>query len=287
MRLALGTVQFGSPYGVANKLGQVSLSAAESILNIASSNDINTLDTAIDYGDSEVRLGKIGLSNFKLVTKLPKFPDGCDIANWTNSQVNDSFLRLGVDNIYGLLLHRPEQLLGLDGPKIYRSLESLKEKGLVEKIGVSISSPKELDVLIPNFRFDLVQAPLNLIDRRLINTGWMKRLKDAGVEIHTRSSFLQGLLLIKQAEIPSKFLQWNGLWKQWHHWLLDSNISALQASLSFSLSFPEIDQVIVGVNSSDQLLEIISASRNTLKNNLPNLASEDENLINPSNWLKL
>ena len=286
MRLALGTAQFGLTYGLTNH-GQVPFSMVKSILNTASSNDINTLDTAIDYGDCEARLGKMDTSNFKLVTKLPKFPDGCDITSWITSQVNDSFVRLGINNIYGLLLHKPEQLLGSDGPKIYRSLELLKEKGLVKKIGISIYSPKELDVLIPNFHFDLVQAPLNLIDNRLINTGWMRRLKDAGIEIHTRSTFLQGLLLLKQENIPSKFLQWNNVWNQWHQWLSDSSVSALQASLSFPLSFPEIDQVIVGVNSPDQLLEIISASRNTLKNNLPNLASEDENLINPSNWLKL
>ena len=288
MRLALGTVQFGMLYGVANKSGQVSQNEAKLMLRIASENGIDTLDTAIAYGESEKCLGEIGVENFKLVTKLPSIPDGClDISGWIHEQVTSSLLRLGVEKLYGLLLHKSEDLLGPDGPELYRALDSLKEKGLVKKIGVSIYSPNELESLKKDFSFDLIQAPFNLIDQRLLHSGWMKKLKDSGVEIHTRSTFLQGLLLMKEIDIPPKFSPWKHLWKKWHDWLAENNVSALQGSLAFVLSFPEIERVVVGADNHHQLMEIINATNNLLNADLPHLVSKDENLINPANWSKL
>ena len=288
MRLALGTVQFGLLYGVANKSGQVSQNEAKSMLRIASENSIDTLDTAIAYGESEKCLGEIGVENFKLVTKLPSIPDGClDISGWIHEQVTSSLLRLGVEKLYGFLLHKSEDLLGPDGPELYRALGSLKEKGLVKKIGISIYSPNELEALKNDFSFDLIQAPFNLIDQRLLHSGWMKKLKDSGVEIHTRSTFLQGLLLMKEIDIPPKFSPWKHLWKKWHDWLTENNVSALHGSLAFALSFPEIERVVVGADNHHQLMEIINATNNLLNADLPNLVSADENLINPANWSQL
>ena len=288
MRLALGTVQFGLPYGVANKSGQVSRAEAKLMVRLASENGIDTLDTAMAYGESEKYLGQIGVENFKVVTKLPGMPNGClDINNWINKQVSSSLVRLGVGQVYGLLLHKSADLLGPNGRELYRALDSLKEKGLVKKIGISIYSPNELEALKNDFSFDLIQTPFNLIDQRLLHSGWMKKLKDSGVEIHTRSVFLQGLLLMKEIDIPPKFSPWKHLWKKWHDWLTENNVSALQGSLAFPLSFPEIALVVVGADSHQQLKEVINATSNLLNTDLPNLLSADESLINPANWSKL
>ena len=288
MRLALGTVQFGLPYGVANKSGQVSRAEAKIMARLAFENGIDTLDTAMAYGESEKYLGEIGMENFKVVTKLSGMPNGClDINNWIYEQVSSSLVRLGVDQVYGLLLHKSEDLLGPNGRELYRALDSLKEKGLVKKIGISIYSPNELEALKNDFIFDLIQTPFNLIDQRLLHSGWMKKLKDSGVEIHTRSVFLQGLLLMKEIDIPPKFSPWKHLWKEWHDWLAENNVSALQGSLAFPLSFPEIARVVVGADSHQQLKEIINATSNLLNTGLPNLLSADESLINPVNWSKL
>ena len=287
-RIALGTVQFGIPYGIANKVGQVSRTEAKSVLQQAYAHKVDMIDTAISYGESESCLGEVGVKDFKVITKLPAIPDGCvDIKEWVEHQLEASLSRLSVGKVYGLLLHRPEQLLGLNGNTLYKVLQRLKERGLFKKIGISIYSPNELELLTNNFHFDLVQAPFNVVDRRLFSTGWMQRLKDTGVEIHTRSAFLQGLLLMNQADIPPKFLPWNSILRKWHDWLNENNISPLQASLAFSLSFPHVDRVVVGVDNQSQLLQILNAENESMKTDLPNLASEDENLINPANWSKL
>ena len=288
MKLALVTVQFGLPYGIANQAGQASRSEAKLMLQLASASGIDTLDTAIAYGSSETCLGEAGVQGFKVVTKLPVVPDDCgDVSAWIQQQVNLSLLRLGVTAVYGLLLHRPDQLLGANGAKIYQALQALKDKGQVQKVGISIYAPSELEALIPRFPFDLVQAPFNLVDRRFYSTGWMQRLKDNDVEVHTRSAFLQGLLLMNQSDIPSKFSQWGGLWNSWHEWLSEQNGLALHACLAFSLSFPEIDRVIVGADTVSQLAEIVSAVNDHPKYDFPNIQCGDENLINPGRWTEL
>jgi aryl-alcohol dehydrogenase-like predicted oxidoreductase len=287
-RLALGTVQFGLPYGVANQDGQVTRSAAKAMLQLAKENGIDTLDTAIAYGESEARLGEVGTQGFKLVTKLPSIPEGCsDISAWVQEQVAASLLRLGVSAVYGLLLHRSEQLLDKDGKTLYQALQTLKENGQVQKVGVSIYAPDELEALTSQYDFDLVQAPFNLVDRRLSSSGWLQRLKNEGVEIHTRSAFLQGLLLMHRDAIPDKFLPWSDLWGEWHGWLLRHDICAVQACLAFPQSFPEIDRVVVGADSVIQLQQIISAASSVGLDDFPDLNCEDENLINPARWSQL
>ena len=288
MRLALGTAQFGLPYGIANQDGQVSRSTAKAMLHLAATNGIDTLDTAIAYGESEACLGEVGIQGFKLVTKLPAVPDVCDdVRGWVQEQVAASLARLGVNAIYGLLLHRPEQLLEAAGQALYKTLQGLKETGQVQKVGASVYAPSELGELTPRYRFDLIQAPFNLVDRRLHTTGWLQRLKDEGVEIHTRSVFLQGLLLMPQATRPAKFASWSELWSKWHDWLSRHKVSAVRACLAFPLSFSEIDRVVVGADSVSQLEQIISAATSTAPVDLPDLHCDVESLINPTRWSHL
>ena len=217
MKLALGTVQFGLHYGIANEAGQVSLGEAQSVLSLAKANEIDVLDTAIAYGASEEVLGKVGIDGFRVVTKFPSLPDDQNnVAHWVIEQVRESLARLGQKKLYGLLLHRSEDLLGSKGGQLLQALADLKNDGFVQKIGFSIYSPDEIDEVYKKIKIDLVQAPLNVVDRRLQSSGWLDRLKDDGVEVHTRSAFLQGLLLMERSKIPQKFSRWSHLWDQWH-----------------------------------------------------------------------
>ena len=288
MKLALGTVQFGLPYGIANQNGQVTRHEAKSMLTLAGINGIDTLDTAISYGESESCLGEVGVDGFEIITKLPAVPDNClDINAWVQDHVASSLSRLGVSKLHGLLLHRSEQLLEEYGNVLYQSMQNLKDIGTVEKIGVSIYAPEELEVITKNFSLDLIQAPFNLIDRRLYTTGWLQKLKDNGIEIHTRSVFLQGLLLLSKEAIEPKFMPWNNLWIKWHKWLSENNVSAIQACLEYPLSFSEIDRIVVGTDNVNQLQQIIDASCNAGQLDLPDLECISEDLINPSRWSQL
>ena len=288
MRLALGTVQFGLSYGIANQHGQVSRAEVGRILTLARESGIDTLDTAIAYGDSEACLGSVGTHGFKVVTKLPALPDGVsNVGNWVTDQIQNSLQRLKVGSVYGLLLHRSEQLIGESGRTMVTALERLKSDGIVQKIGVSFYAPSELDAVMQACSIDLVQAPFNLIDRRLLTSGWLQQLHDQGVEVHARSVFLQGLLLMKREAIPEKFSPWAHLFDSWHAWLQENSVTAVEACLAFLASHSFIDQTVVGVESHTQLQELLRTSPEQTPLQLPDLHCEDERLINPSNWNSL
>lgn len=288
MKLALGTVQFGQSYGVANKAGQIPAAEATAILEYAASIGINMLDTAVGYGNSEQRLGEIGILDWQVVSKIPAVPDGCgDISGWVTESVQDSLQRLGLPRLYALLLHKPQQLLGADGGQIYAALQQLRETGLVQKIGASIYAPAELDDLCRRYEFDVVQAPFNLLDRRLIESGWMSRLANSGVELHVRSIFLQGLLLMPSSDRPAKFNRWQAHWSAYSDWLRSAELTPLQACVRHSLSFPEVTRVIVGVDNSDQLRSIFEAASGPVPIPPSALQVHDCDLLNPSVWATL
>jgi len=284
-RLALGTVQFGIPYGISNQYGKVSLASATEILKYAYMTGIDTLDTAIAYGDSEHRLGQIGVGDWQVISKLPKIlKETNDIQNWIKESVKKSLRQLQIPCLHGLLLHRPQQLLSSEGQEIFNALNWLKEEGLVNKIGISIYNCSELEDLCSRFSFNLVQAPFNIFDRSLKQSGWLYHLKDLGVEVHVRSIFLQGLLLMNPSNRPSYFDRWQPLWIEWERWLHTNNLTPLQACLNFVLSNPDIDRVVVGVDCISQLQQILAATTIQVVAPPDTLCCNDPDLINPARW---
>lgn len=287
-KIALGTVQFGMPYGIANSQGQVSRDEAAGILAYAQQSGIDTLDTAIAYGNSEQRLGEIGTQGWQVISKLPAMPKDCaDVEAWVRNSVLDSLQRLNCTCLYGLLLHRPQNLLEGKGEQLYGAMQRLKQEGLVTKIGVSIYDPSELDALCSRYRLDLVQAPFNLMDRRLIDSGWMARLKQQDTELHVRSAFLQGLLLMSASDRPGKFDRWGALWERYDDWLKDVGISPLQACLRYAMSFTEISKVVIGVDSLSQLKGILQGAEGAMPMVPEDIQANDIDLLNPAHWNQL
>lgn len=285
MKLALGTVQFGMPYGIANQTGQVSRDEVGKILAYAQEIGIDTLDTAIGYGKSEACIGEIGVKRFKVVTKLPAVPKGIhDVEAWIDAQIKISLQRLQADSVYGLLLHRSENLTGSIGKIVKQKLEHLKSRGIVRKIGVSIYYPKELDEIARLCSIDLVQIPLNCFDQRLAASGWLDRLLAQGVEIHARSVFMQGLLLMPKDKIPLKFSRWHEHFDRWYSWLRENNVTSLEACLGVQNSFPQVSRFVVGVDSLLHLKEIAGAISRVKLKVPPEFYCEDEMLIIPTNW---
>jgi aryl-alcohol dehydrogenase-like predicted oxidoreductase len=284
-RLALGTVRFGMPYGVDNNAPMMSLEAASSIVTQASTLGFTVLDTAVAYGESEARLGEIGVDHWRVVSKLPEIPSSCaNIGDWIHQSVLGSLERLRTHKLYGLLLHEAQQLAGPHGDAIYEGLSAVKRLRLVEKIGVSIYAPDELFPLCARYRLDLVQASYNVIDRRLVTSGWLSRLHAAGTEVHARSLFLQGLLLMPARGRPAGFERWQTLWNLWESWLAQHGLSAIQGCLGFALAQPQFTHFVVGIDSVQHLQEIVACAGMPSAMPPNELASEDADLVNPSRW---
>lgn len=285
-KLALGTAQFGLNYGVANTLGKVAPNEVQKILDLARKNGVYTIDTAASYGDSESVLGSIGLSDFQVVTKLSRLPTfELKIDEFVRKQLEGSLERLGLSSIYGLLLHNPEDLFNKGGKALLATLIELKSLGIIHKIGVSVYDPQELRRVMKIMPLDLVQLPLNLLDRRFERDGLLKVLHDQGVEIHCRSVFLQGFLLMSYENMPAKFHRWHKLLKDWESVKQKSSVRVSSLCLSYPLSLPEVDRVVVGVDNLGHLEELIRAEHEQLLDiDLSFLESHDPNLLNPSKW---
>jgi aryl-alcohol dehydrogenase-like predicted oxidoreductase len=155
----------------------------------------------------------------------------------------------------------------------------------VTKIGVSIYEPDILDQL-SSYAFDLVQAPLSPFDQRLKTSGWLSRLSRLGVEIHTRSAFLQGLLLLPSSRRPPQFSVWSEAWTAWDRYLDEQQLSPLSACLGFVLSQAEVGRVVVGVDGLRQLDEILAAPTGPFAPLPDALSKLPPHLLNPANWSK-
>jgi len=255
MKIALGSVQFGIPYGVSNNEGKTSKKQALSILNFAQKKGIRTIDTAPSYGDSERVLGKLFEGEeWDITTKTLPFNSKSineEQIEQLRSVFRESLVSLHKKSIYGLLVHSCNDLLKPGGEKIFREMERLREIGMVKKIGVSVYNSKQIAAILGKFNIDLIQLPINILDQRLVSGGQLTRLKNHGVEIHARSVFLQGLLLMSPNNIPSWFDPVRGVLESFHKEAKKRNMSVLQLALSFVQSIDEIDKVIVGVNTLD------------------------------------
>ncbi len=290
-RLALGTVQFGLPYGVANTQGQVSYDQAEAMIGEMRRAGIDTIDTAIAYGEAETVLGRIGISGFRLVSKVPALREPVRaVDDWVVAQVEASLERLRVPRLGGLMLHAPDDLLGPHGSDLARGLQRAQDAGLAARIGLSVYSPEQLATLVDRLPLEILQIPLNVFDRRFVETGWLDRLVAEDVEVHARSVFLQGLLLMPSERVPSKFAPFRTLIDSWHAWLAGDAAegrSGVQACLAHVASFAGISRLVVGADSLAQLQDIIEAASTATLRAPESLTSPATPLINPAQWKTL
>jgi aryl-alcohol dehydrogenase-like predicted oxidoreductase len=283
-KLALGTVQFGIPYGVTNDRGQVPLSEVEKILETAKENGVDTLDTAIAYGESEAVLGRVGVEGFKVITKIPEVSSS-DPQGFIESSIETSLRRLNISSLNAIMLHRPAQLWDEKvGPEIANSLEVLRDQGIAKKVGVSVYSPQELVDLRRIFDFDIFQAPMNVMDRRFAKSDVKSFVQDNRIEMHIRSVFLQGILLQTPDALPAYFMPWLDWWNRWESWLSENNCSAQEACLSYVGLQSAVSKMVLGVTSDQELkMNLDSLQRQSPK--VPDsFAIQEELLINPSNW---
>lgn len=278
MRLALGTVQFGLAYGISNQAGQVGDDALDDILTLARQLGIDTLDTAQAYGNAESRLGSRHSADFLLVDKLAPGILASEVA----ASVDNSLRQLARPKLDGLLLHRGQDA----SPALFEQLMELQRQGKVGKLGVSVYSPDELDLwLSQGYPLQLVQLPANLLDQRFLRTGWLDRLQALGCEIHVRSLFLQGLLLMQPALRPDYFQRFAQPLTRLDHW--QPHLPLLDKALSLIAALPQVSRFVVGVCHAHELAAIAAAyaRRQTLSDTeLAGLACDEPGLINPAQW---
>jgi len=277
-KIALGTVQFGLDYGITNHSGQVSIDEVKNILDYAKDKGIDTLDTAARYGNSEQVLGEVGVDNYRIITKSTPLKNGVD---GVIKGFHQSLDNLNIGQVDGLLIHNIDDVKDKRFGDLFHKLNELKEEGLINKIGFSTYTPDQVDFLLENFDFDLIQVPFNIFDTRLIEGGQLQALKKKNIEIHARSIFLQGILLDFD-NLSSYFSRWKKQFDKYQGTVEKSGLSLLEYALNFTLNVREIDKILVGVNSTDQLKEIVQAKNK--QSSLSAFPIDDIALLNPGLW---
>ncbi|MEO8436818.1 MAG: aldo/keto reductase [Chloroflexota bacterium] len=291
MRIGLGTAQFGMDYGISNAAGQVPAAEARKILALAESAGVRVIDTARAYGDAETRLGQWLAKDhpFSIVTKLAGPAEGAaasSVKRWVHDAFQSSLQRLRATHVHGLLVHGAGDLLGARGAETWRAMETLRDDGAVAKIGVSVYTGLEIDALLDRYPLQLVQLPLNVLDQRLVRSGHLERLKAAGVEVHARSAFLQGLLLMDvPASLDRHFDPARSALDAFHAAARAAGRSPLEAAVSYVMSVDQVDTAIFGVTTTTQLAGILAAATRTMPPGwFAPFALDDERILDPSQW---
>ena len=282
-RIVLGGAQLGLPYGILNGGETLSREEVARILNTAVDHGIDSIDTAIAYGQSESIIGETSQNRFSIISKLPPLPvDVSNVSEWVHSQVRGSLSRLKCTSLDALLLHRPQDLTGAQGAELYAAIGSLMAEKMIHRFGVSIYSPDDLGGIIGTFDIHVVQAPLNVFDRRIL--GVSDQLSALDIEVHVRSVFLQGVLIASPKDRPQRFEPWSEHFALFDEWVRSSGVSAMACCLGFALQQPGIAKLVIGTTSAESLDEIMTSIPNSVLEVPTHLQSSVEQLIDPRFW---
>lgn len=290
MRLGLGTVQLGLPYGVTNRRGQPSPAEAMALLDAAAASGVELLDTAPAYGSAERLIGEALAAGrrFRVITKTLAGAPGPEALR---AGFLHSLAELGIARADGLLLHHAGDALAPGGRALLDEMRALKDEGRTARIGVSVYDAGELDALLALFAPDIVQLPLSALDQRLLHSGHLAKLAAQGVEIHARSVFLQGTLIAPSASLPAALAPLAARASAFQAALRDLGCSALEGALAFVAQLAEVSYAIVGATSKAEFAGIAAAAERAGSRNSPAakldfrpFALDDESLVNPARW---
>ena len=207
-----------------------------------------------------------------------------DVEKYIAKKIDQSFDNLQRKKIYAFLIQDPKILLTKDGDRIFKKIQSYKKLGKIKKIGISIYDIKLLKKIIKNYKINIVQIPFNIANRNIFNSNIIKILKKKRIEIHARSIFLQGILLLKSSELPNQLYKIKKKWKIYEEYLMKNKVTAMQICLRYILNFKGIKKIVIGIDSKKQLEQILNTNTNIIKMKKINFGIKDKKLIDPRYW---
>jgi aryl-alcohol dehydrogenase-like predicted oxidoreductase len=260
MKLMLGGAQFGMAYGATNETGRLSNDKIAAILQAAKASGIGLIDTAPAYGNSEATIGVIpAAADFAIVTKTLAGDELLHEPAALSDQLARSLDLLRRPHVEGLLFHNADMLTGPEGDRLWAEAQALKDEGKVAKIGVSVYDSAQIEQILARIAPDIVQLPINALDKRLENSGTLQDLARRGIEVHARSVLLQGLLVADPDRIAPRFATLAGHLRTWQAAVANSGLTPLAAALGYLRDNAAVSRIIVGVLSTVQLAEIVEA----------------------------
>lgn len=283
-KIILGTVQFGLNYGINNTRGKVPVQEVHRILDYAYSKGIMTLDTAAGYGDSEEIIGDYLVSNsdkkFEIITKV----NSSEVP--LEKQLHESLRKLKVDKVEVLMLHSFE-LYEKFKAQLPLFCQKNKRK-FFNELGVSVYTNEEVGVISSDPFIDRIQTPFNLLDNELKRGKRYADIKSKGKIIDTRSVFLQGLFFKKTDELPTNLYPLIKPLEKLKKIAESKSLTMEELAISYAFSMDFIDNVLIGVDSLDQLKDNLNVLSNSISmqtiDEINMISIQNDNLLNPSLW---
>jgi aryl-alcohol dehydrogenase-like predicted oxidoreductase len=172
--------------------------------------------------------------------------------------------------------------------KFEKDLYQLKEKGLIQKIGVSLYTNEEIEKVLEFDNIDLIQIPYNLLDNSNKRSEILIKAKQKGVEVHTRSAFLQGLFFKSLSELKGNLILAKPYLSEIKKIITKNNISIGELAINYCIGNKNINNVIIGVDSVEQLNINLNWTKSSINEKLIFLIDKinvkEEKLLNPSKW---
>lgn len=280
-KLSLGTAQFGLDYGINNTRGRIPSKEVFQILDAAHSGGIDTLDTASVYGDSEKVLGdylRKSSRKFRIVSKTKEVSE-----KTAKISLRNSLKTLGVRSLYAYLLHDFEAFA--NDPSAWRTMQALKDTGVVDKVGFSLYRPRELDwILDHQVQADIIQVPVSIFDQRFLPV--LEKARGRGIEIHARSVFLQGLAFKDIEGLDRRFEDMRGPLGELRSLSARTCFSLSRLCFGFVARSPFIDRVVVGVDGLAQLQELMAEDKipDDIVAQLGRFRIDNEQILLPFLW---
>lgn len=296
MKLCLGTVQFGMDYGVRGQK-KPSLADAMEMLDYALHNGADAIDTANAYGEAEAVVGAYFEKNpaMRQATHvISKFSPDL-LANAAPEQyysimkarLEETLQRLHTDYLDGCLLHNSRSVYD---DAIIAALARLRSEGAVKNIGVSIYECEEATTGIERGDLDFLQLPYSILDQRMLHGGVFRLAQERKVTLHSRSVFIQGLVLMDEEELPP-FLQEAGrpVLRQLDELCRKTGLSRMELAMGFVKSQEAISHLVFGVDNLPQLKEFIDIFDRDLPGEVVEEATRlfagvDPYLVMPNRW---
>ncbi len=282
-KFILGTVQLGINYGINNNEGKPSKEMAFSILNCAWKNGIEILDTADVYGDAQAVIGEYHLLTkniFKINSKFKgnSLPVEVQIEKILNE------LNIPALNVY--FYHSFHDFV--NSPNLMSDLVKLKTEGKFKKIGLSVYENSELELAILNPHIDVIQLPFNLFDNINERGAMLKKAKKYNKMIQIRSVYLQGLFFKEISKLPVKLEPLAKHLTTIQRIATNNNISIEQLAIAYATMQEYIDEIIIGVENENQLIENVELFENrydeSIIDEINKINIEEKELLYPKNW---
>lgn len=284
-KLVLGTAQFGLDYGINNQTGRPAKKDIAHILDYAYQDSVVELDTADAYGDASEVLRdylKHSKNKFSIMSKFS-----------TDSKFSfqESFLisleRLGQEKLAGYYFHKFSDFLEFSQ---FDQVQSMKSEGLLNSLGVSLYTNEELKKVVSHPEVDVIQLPMNLLDRDEEKLELLKIAHKNGKKIYIRSVFLQGLFFKSPTDLKGKLQIMKPAIEQILGITKKYSISLQDLCLSYVLKKDYVDKVVVGVETIEQLkinlnsLKQVELLTKEIEAEIESINIPDINLLNPSKW---